>query len=261
MMDLFLQVPKTVLGVLIIVLTVLCAVTGVTWMQRRVSADQRKSQTTGLQQISAGLGAMFSVIVGFSAFLVLNKYHAAQLTVQSEAGDLEEIYRLAEPLPEQERGQIQSLALSYARVVVDEEWSLMKQNRHSPRADALADELRRRIQEGYKTSTGVEQQFFAEQLDVMNDLDEDREARLIDVRTGLPSILWVALIVLGTSTIGLAYMVGMESRRLHLMTVGVLAMGISLVLFAILVLDRPFGTDISVGPQPFELVLREIGGK
>ena len=260
-MDLFLQVPTAVLGILIIVLTVLCAVAGLTLVQRRVPADERKSRTTGLQQISAGLGAMFSVIVGFSAFLVLNKYHAAQLTVQSEAGDLEEIYRLAEPLPEHEREVIQGLVLSYARVVVDEEWSLMRQGRWSPRADTLAEDLRRTIQEGYKTSTGAEQQFFGEELDVIDDLDEDREARLIVVRTGLPSILWVALVVLGTSIIGLTYLVGMESRRLHLMTVGVLAMGISLVLFAILVLDRPFGTDFSVGSQPFELVLREIGGK
>jgi hypothetical protein len=259
--DLVQQIPTAVLGVLIISLSVLFAVAGVTLVQRRVPADQRKSRTTGLQQISAGLGAMFSVIVGFSAFLVLNKYHAAQLTVQSEAGDIEEIYKLAQPLSDPQREQIQGVAASYARVVVDEEWPLMRQGRWSSHADALADELRRRIQEGYKTSTGVEQQFFAEQLDVMNDLDEDREARLIDVRTGLPSILWVALTVLGTSTIGLAYMVGMESRRLHLLTVGILATGISLVLFAILILDRPFGTDFGVRPQPFELVLHDIEGK
>jgi Protein of unknown function (DUF4239) len=213
-MDLFLQVPTAVLGVLIIVLTVLCALAGATLVQRRVPADKRKSQTTGLQQISAGLGAMFSVIVGFSAFLVLNKYHAAQLTVQSEAGDLEEIYRLAGPLPEHEREQVQGLVVSHARVVVDEEWPLMRQGRWSPHADALADELRRTIQEGYKTGTGAEQQFFGEELDVIDDLDEDREARLIVVRTGLPSILWVALVVLGTSIIGLTYLVGMESRQL-----------------------------------------------
>jgi hypothetical protein len=259
--DLFSQVPTAVLGTLIITLAVLFALAGATLVQRRVPADQLKSHTTGLQQISTGLGAMFSVIVGFSAFLVLNKYHAAQLTVQSEAGNLEEIYRLAEPHPEPEREQIQSLVLSYARVVVDEEWPLMRQGRWSPRADALADELRRSIQEGYKTSTGAEHQFFGEKLDVMADLDEDREVRLIEVRTGLPSILWVALIVLGTSLIGLAYLVGMESRQLHLLTVGVLAMGISLVLFAVLILDRPFGTDFGVGPQAFELVLHEIGGK
>ena len=117
------------------------------------------------------------------------------------------------------------------------------------------------IQDGYKTSTGAEQQFFAEELDVIDDLDEDREARLIDVRIGLPGILWIALIGLGTSIIGLAYLVGMESRRLHLLTVATLATGIALVLFTIFVLDRPFGTDFRVGPQPFELVLHEMEGK
>jgi cytosine/uracil/thiamine/allantoin permease len=81
--------PTAVFGVLIVALAVLLAVAGVVLMEHQMPAETRKSHTTGLQQISAGLGAMFGVIVGFSAFLVLNKYHAAQQTVQSEAGDLE----------------------------------------------------------------------------------------------------------------------------------------------------------------------------
>jgi hypothetical protein len=253
------QMPTAVLGILIISLAVLLAVAGVVLMERQMPVEVRKSRTTGLSQISGGLGAMFGVIVGFSAFLVLNKYHAAQQTVQSEAGDLEEIYRLAQPLPEPKQEQVQGLVVSYARVVVDEEWPLMREGRWSPRADALAEELRRSIQDGYKTSTGANQQFFGEELDVMDELDEDREARLIDVRIGLPSILWVALIVLGASIIGLTYLIGMESHRLHLLTVGTLATGIALVLFTIFVLDRPFGTDFRVGSQPFELVLHEMG--
>jgi hypothetical protein len=255
------QLPTAVLGFLIISLVVLLAVAGVVLMQRRVPAEVRKSHTTGLQQISGGLGAMFGVIVGFSAFLVLNKYHAAQQTVQSEAGDVEQIYHLAQQLPESERERIQGLAASYARVVIDEEWPLMREGKWSPRADALAEELRRSIQEGYKTSTGAEQQFFGEELEVMDELDEAREARLINLRVGLPGVLWVALVVLGTAIIGLSYLVGMESHRLHLLTIGTLATGIALVLFTIFVLDRPFGTDFRVGPQPFELVLDEIEGK
>ena len=113
--------PTAVLGFLIVLSVALLAVAGVVLMERRVPADVRKSRTTGLQQISGGLGAMFSVIVGFSAFLVLNKYHAAQQTVQSEAGDVEQVYRLAQPLPEAKQKQIQGLATSYARVVVEEE--------------------------------------------------------------------------------------------------------------------------------------------
>lgn len=255
------QVPTAVLGFLIISLAVLLVVVGVALTQRRVPLEIRKSHTTGLSQINGGLGAMFGVIVGFSAFLSLNKYHAAQLTVQSEAGDIEEIYRLSQPLPEPKQEQIQKLAASYAHVVVEEEWPLMRQGRTSPHADALAEELRRSIQEGYKTTTGTQQRFFGEELDVVDELDEDREARLTDVRVGLPGILWVALVVLAISLIGFSYLVGMESSRLHLLTVGALATAISLVLVTIGILDRPFSTDFGVRALPFELVLNEIGGK
>jgi hypothetical protein len=255
------QVPTAVLGFLIISLAVLLVVAGVALTQRRVPLEIRKSHTTGLSQINGGLGAMFGVIVGFSAFLALNKYHAAQLTVQSEAGDIEEIYRLSQPLSEPKQEQIQKLAASYAHVVVEEEWPSMRQGRTSPRADALFEELRRSIQEGYKTTTGTQQRFFGEELDVVDELDEDREARLTDVRVGLPGILWVALVVLAISLIGFSYLVGMESSRLHLLTVGALATAISLVLVTIGILDRPFSTDFGVRALPFELVLNEIGGK
>src|SRR5215208_6930357 len=137
----------------------------------------------------------------------------------------------------------------------------MRQGRWSPRADNLADELRGSIQGGYKNGTDVEREFFSEELSAMEDLEEDRDARVIAGRTGLPTILWVALVVLGVIIIGLSYLVGMESHRLQLLTVGALATGIALVLFTIAVLDRPFGTDFRVGPQPFELVLHEIDTK
>jgi hypothetical protein len=252
-------VPTALLGILIISLAVLLAVVGVVLVQRQISVEVRKSHTTGLQQINGGLGAMFGVIVGFSAFLVLNKYHAAQQTVQSEASDLEEIYHLSQPLPEPKQAQVQGLAASYARVVVDEEWTLMREGRWSPRADALAEELRGSIQDGYKTNTGAEQQFFGEELSVMDDLDEDRDARLIDLRVGLPIILWVALVVLATIIIGFSFLVGMESRWLHVGSVATLTIGIALVLFTIFVLDHPYGTDFRVEPQPLELVLHDMG--
>ena len=254
------QMSTAVMGVLIVSLVALLAMIGVILMERQVPADIRKSRTTGLQQISGGLGAMFGVIVGFSAFLVLNKYHAAQQTVQSEAGDVEQVYRLAQPLPDAKQEQIQGLVTSYARAVVEEEWPLMRQGKWSPRADDLADELRGSIQDGYKNGTDVERGFYSEELSAMEDLEEDRDARVIAVRTGLPAILWVALIMLGVSMIGLSFMVGMESPRLHVLTVGTFATGIALVLFTMAVLDRPFGTDFRVGPQPFVFVLHEIEG-
>ncbi len=136
----------------------------------------------------------------------------------------------------------------------------MRHGRTSPRADDLAEKLRRSIQEGYKISTGTEQGFFGEELDAVDELDESREARLLALRQRLPSILWIALTTLATILVGFSYLVGMESRMLHLLAVAALATGIVLVLFTIGVLDRPFRTDFRVEPQPFESVLHEIEG-
>ncbi|HLL38754.1 MAG TPA: hypothetical protein VK357_03705 [Rubrobacteraceae bacterium] len=43
------------------------------------------------------------------------------------------------------------------------------------------------------------------------------------------------------------------------MAVAALTGGITLIIFAIIVLDRPFGGDLRVGPDAFELVLDTIG--
>jgi hypothetical protein len=254
------QIPTAVLGILIILLAVPLAVAGAALVHSRVPGKVRESNTVPLGLINGGLNGMFAIIVGLTSFLVLDEYSDAEQALQGEAGDVEEIYRLAEPLPEPKREQIQGLAASYARVVVGEEWPLMREEKTSPRADAISEELRRSIQEGYRTSTGAEQDLLGDELDVMEELDEDREARLLALRQRLPSILWVALVVLAIAIIGFSSLVGMESRRLHLLTVGILAMGITLVLFTIGVLDRPFSTDFRVQPQPFELLLHEIEG-
>ena len=92
----------------------------------------------------------------------------------------------------------------------------------------------------------------------MDDLGEDREARLLYVGQRLPSLLWAALGGLGIILLVFSYLIGMENRRLHLLVVAALAGGIVLVLFMIGELDRPFGEKPQVGPEPFELVLDDL---
>ena len=255
-----LQVPTVLIGILIIALAFALAVVGVLLVHRQVPIEVRKSYSTGLGQIRGSLAAMFAIIVGFAAFLTLNNYHGAQLTVQSEAENVHEIYTLAQALPQPKREQIQGLAISYARVVIEEEWPLRREGRTSQRAHDIADELRTSIQDGYTTSSDAQQGIYGELLSVMNQLDEDRDTRLI-VRTDLPLILWVALVVLGTIIVGFAAMADIENRRIHLLTVCSLATSIAVVFFTIFVLDYPFRTDINpVGPQPFESVLHEMEG-
>ena len=186
------QVPTILLGLLLISLAMLLAVGGAVLAHNRIPIELRKSHTVPLGLINGGLNVTFGVIVGFSAFLVLTKYQAAEQRVQSEAADVEEVYRYAQELPELERDQIQGLAVSYARTVVEEEWPLMRQGKTSPHADDLADELHRSILL-FEPTTSPQQTIYAQLLENVDDLGEDREARLLYVGQRLHSLLWAAL--------------------------------------------------------------------
>jgi hypothetical protein len=242
-----------------IFLSALLGAVGVPLTQRIVPVERRKPHNAAIGIIYGGLYVLFGVIVGFTSLLVLNNYNAARVVVQSESADLARIYELAQQLPQAKREEIQGLAESYARVVVEEEWPLMRQGRFSPRAQALADELRSAIQ-AFEPSTATEQIIYTQELNAVNDLDESRETRLLDARLRLPLILWVALVGLSICMLLFSWLLGIEATRLHMLGVSVLMAGIALVFCTIFVLARPYGTVLRIQPQPYEAWLHHIEG-
>jgi hypothetical protein len=253
------MVPTLVGGVLVILLVALIAVGGLALVQHFVPLEIRESHSNAIGITYGALSIMFGVIVGFTAYLVLNKYTTSQNTAQSEAGDVVEIYRLADQLAPEQRDQIQEVATSYTQVVVDEEWPLMQQGQTSPHAEALAEKLRRSIQ-GVEPSTSVEQALYSQMLERAHDLDQHREVRMLNVREGLPPVLWIVIMILGGITLLFTYFLGMESVWLHSLAVAALAVGITLIMVTMFALDSPFGTDVRVGPEAFKLALQTMEG-
>ena len=133
----------------------------------------------------------------------------------------------------------------------------MKQGQTSANAEATVDTLRRSI-EDFEPSTDTERAVFTQALERVHDLDEAREVRLLNVNEGLPPVLWFVLVSLGIDTVLFTYFVGMKSPWLHALAVAALTGGIALIIFTIVVLDHPFGGDLRLGPDAFELVLQTI---
>ncbi len=233
------------------------AVAGLAVVQRLVPLPFRQSHNDATGTIFAALYVLFGVTMGFSLLLVWQQYDAAQRLAESEAAHVEALYRLAGSFPEPERGQVQGLAVSYARVVVEEEWPLMAQGRTSPRAEALAAEFRSSIQD-FQPRTEAEQALRSEGLTQVGDLDENRALRLLEVREGFPPILWVVLVAGGVITIVFTYLFGMQTPWLHTLAVAALTVLVSLILYTVSVLEYPFNDAARVGPAAFEMVLREI---
>ena len=110
------------LGIAMVSLAAVLAAAGAMIVQHLVPVQMRKSHNVAIGIIYGGLYVLFGVMVGFTAFLVLDKYNTAQAAVQSEAGEVEELHNLAERFPEPERSRVQEAVTAYAHAVVDIEW-------------------------------------------------------------------------------------------------------------------------------------------
>jgi hypothetical protein len=201
--------------------------------------------------IYAVVGVAYAVLLGLMLIAVWEEWNAAEVTVTSEANELAGIFWFAHALPQPEGRHIQELARTYAQVVIEKEWPSMEQGWSSPEAWATIDELRSTIL-GLNPTTGAQQVRYNHMLERLHALGDARRARLLVAGEGLPTILWVVLILGGVITVGFTYLFGLEDALVHLLMVAALALIISLSLFTVAALDQPFNGDVRIHPDAFQ---------
>jgi fumarate reductase subunit D len=238
---------------------VLVAVVGLVVVQRLVPPDRREAQNNVAGFIYAVLGVAYAVLLAFVVIAVWQDYKTAQTTAESEANELAGVYFLASQLPEPQRTHVQDLARSYARVVVEQEWPMMEQGQTNPRADSLLRQLRLELLE-FDPSTQGEQVLYEQGLTDLHNAIDARRSRLLEVREGIPSLLWVVLVVGGVITVSFTYLFGLKSNVAHALMVAALTLLICGVLFTIGEFNNPFSGPVEIQPEAFREVLHSFGG-
>ena len=244
-------------GVLVVGLSVALAVAGFAVVRRFVPFDLRESHNVNTAVMFGALYVLYGLIVGFSAYFVAYQYDTAQKTAQTEAASVEEIHSLAEGFPEAKRREVQGLAESYARVVVEEGWPMMRDGRVSAKAGNISDELRRGVV-AFEPRTEREDALYSQALTLVGELDQNRALRLLEVREGIPSILWVMLILGGATTVCFTYLLGVKAEWLHVVMIAVYTLVLALTLYTIGALDYPFDGIAQVDPDAFEAALSRM---
>lgn len=188
------------------------AVAGLSLAHRLIPVTVRRTNLVAVGAIYAAVYVMFGVTLGFSLLLVWQEYEAARQTAETEAAAVEEVYRLAGRFPEPESSRVRDAAVSYVRAVVEEEWPAMERGRSSPRAGSLADDLRESVQ-GLDPHTPAEEGIYSASLTNVDDLGEARVLRLLDIREGLPPLLWVVLVVGAAVTVSFTFPATVNRRN------------------------------------------------
>src|SRR5918994_3173998 len=242
------------IGLLLLCISMLLAAGGLILVQRLVPNEVRMQHNDVAGFIYAVLGVVYAVLLGLMVVAVWEQWNAAAGRADEEASELAEVFWIADRMPESDGHHIQELVRAYARVVVEEEWPLMRQGKSSQKAWDLLDEIRSGVQD-FQPSTPAQQVLYEQGLERVHELADARRERLLDADQGLPSILWVVLLIGGVVVIGFTYLFGLDSTVTHLLMVAALALVIALVLFTVAELDFPFRGDIRLGPEAMEQVL------
>lgn len=241
-------------GLLLLCIFMFLAAGGLILVQRLVPNERRRQHNDVAGFIYAVLGVVYAVLLGLMVVAVWEQWNAAAGRADEEASELAEVFWIADRMPESDGHHIQELVRAYARVVVEEEWPLMRQGESSPKAWELLDEIRSGVQD-FQPSTPAQQVLYEQGLERVHELADARRERLLDADQGLPSILWVVLLIGGVVVIGFTYLFGLDSTVTHLLMVAALALVIALVLFTVAELDFPFRGGIRIGPVAMEQVL------
>ena len=238
---------------------VLVAVAGLVLVQRLVPPERREGQNNVAGFIYAVLGVAYAVLLAFVVIAVWQDYETAQTNVESEAHELDGIYFLASQLHEPERKRIQELVRTYARVVVEEEWPMMERGQTSPRADYLLRQLTMNLLE-FDPRTEGGQVLYESGLGQLHDAADARRSRLLEVREGIPDLLWVVLVVGGVITVCFTYLFGLKSNLAHALMVAALTLLICGILFTIGEFNNPFSGVVEIRPEAFKEMLGSFGG-
>ncbi len=247
-------------GILVAVLSVLIALAGLVLVQRLVPLEARESANTATGTVYAALYVIFGITLAFSLYLGRQEVDEVEQTTQREAVSLENLYQLADRLPQPKRDEVQGLTESYLRVVVEEEWPSLEQGgeyQQSTRAEALMDELQESVLE-FEPNTDTEQTLYSNGVGLVQAAEGEREIRLLENRQDVHTYLWYLLVVGGVLTVSHAFFFGTEVLWLHRLSVAALTIMVVLLLYATYEVQYPFSGNVAVGSDAYQKVLDDI---
>ena len=253
------DMPLIVSGPAIILSLVVFGLTGLSLVRRFVLPRLRiaieDSEFSGA--IGQGVMVFYGLSLGLIAVNVFQTYSEVSSITSREATSLAALYRDVSSYPEPERSKLQAHLRDYTQQVINEAWPL-QQRGVVPTAGV---ELMTKFQADltvFEPVTEGQKAFHAEALAAYNRFTDARRARVDSVRTALPGVMWLVIILGAAISLTATFFFKVEDARLHGILVALLAAFIGLVIFMVLAFDRPYRGDLGVDSEPYQLIYDQL---
>jgi hypothetical protein len=205
------------------------------------------------------IGVFYGITVGLIAVGVWNTNSNAGELVSKEASSIAALYRDIGGYPSPIRDQLQSRLRDYTVFVVDQAWPAQKIG-NGQRLDGgarIMDDFQSKLYT-FEPATPGQTSLHNETLKAYNNLIENRRMRIDAVDNGLSSVMWAVIWLGAAASIGVAYFYNIPDPKLHVLLVSLMAVFLAIVLFMIVINDKPFYGYVSTSSDPYKLILDRV---
>ena len=205
------------------------------------------------------IGVFYGITVGLIAVGVWNTYSNASELVSREATSIGALYRDVNGYPSPLREELRARLRDYTIFVIEEAWPAQKRGEGQSinTATLLLDDFQHKLY-SFQPANTSQSALHLETLRAFNSLIEYRNLRIDAVGGGLSKVMWAVIWVGAAISIGIAYFFNIPDIKLHAIMVALMGGFLAMVLFMIIINDKPFYGSVSISSDPYKLILERL---
>ena len=205
------------------------------------------------------IGVFYGITVGLIAVGVWNTNSNASELVSREASAISALYRDVSGYPSPLRDELRAQVREYTVFVINEAWPAQQkgQGQAIDRGSQILNDFQAMLFT-YQPANASQQALHGEALRAYNNLLEYRRLRIDAVGGGLSTVMWAVIWVGAAISIGIAYFFNIPDFKLHAILIILMGGFLAMVLFMIVINDRPFYGHIRISSDPYKLILERV---
>jgi hypothetical protein len=255
------ELPPVLTALVMVLFVETISLTGLILARRFVVPrfDNRGDINEAVSGTVQAIGVFYGITVGLIASGVWSTNSAAAQLTSNEAISIAVLYREVSGYPQPPRAELQAKLREYTVFVIEEAWPAQRkgQGQSLTAGVQIVEDFESRLYT-FEPSTPGQAALYSQTLKAYNHLLEARRLRIDAVESGLSPVMWAVIWMGAIISIGVAYFYKIEDLKLHAILVSLMAGFLAIVLFMIIVNDKPFYGRAGIPPDAYKLVLKRI---